>query len=144
MNPGVPSYRECMFISPTPESIASLVARNIEGSVTMLNLMRFREVADYSDYPELAPEEPISGEAAYDIYAARTLPLVIEVGGQAIFMGEGGSLLIGPAEAHWDRVLLVQYPNIGAFLAMTQSPDYAAGAGHRTAALEDSRLLPIE
>ena len=133
-----------MFISPTPESIASLVARNIEGSVTMLNLMRFREVADYSDYPELAPEEPISGEAAYDIYAARTLPLVIEVGGQAIFMGEGGSLLIGPAEAHWDRVLLVQYPNIGAFLAMTQSPDYAAGAGHRTAALEDSRLLPIE
>jgi uncharacterized protein (DUF1330 family) len=133
-----------MFISPTPESIASLVARNIEGSVTMLNLMRFREVADYSDYPELAPEEPISGEAAYDIYAARTLPLVIEVGGQAIFMGEGGSLLIGPAEAHWDRVLLVRYPNLDAFLTMTQNPDYTAGSGHRTAALEDSRLLPIE
>jgi uncharacterized protein (DUF1330 family) len=133
-----------MFISPTPESIASLVARNIEGSVTMLNLVRFRDVADYSDYPELAPDTPISGEKAYEIYSAHTLPLLAEAGGKAIFMGTGGSLLIGPAEARWDRVLLIQYPNPGAFLAMTRNPAYAAGAGHRTAALADSRLLPIE
>ena len=133
-----------MFISPTPESIASLVARNIEGPLTMLNLIRFRDIADYSEYPELAPETPISGEEAHDIYSAHTLPLLAEVGGEAIFMGSGGSLLIGPAEARWDRVLLIQYPNLGAFLAMTQNPDYTAGAGHRTAALEDSRLLPIE
>jgi uncharacterized protein (DUF1330 family) len=59
-------------------------------------------------------------------------------------MGTGGSLLIGPADARWDRVLLVRYPDLGAFLAMTQNPDYQAGAGHRTAALADSRLLPIE
>jgi uncharacterized protein (DUF1330 family) len=133
-----------MFISPTPESIASLVARDINGPVTMLNLVRFREVADYSKFPELAPEEPISGEKAYEIYSAHTLPLLAEVGGQAIFMGKGGSLLIGPQEARWDRVLLVQYPDLGAFLNMTRSSDYTAGAGHRTAALADSRLLPIE
>jgi uncharacterized protein (DUF1330 family) len=144
MHPGVPGYREAMFISPTPESIASLVARNIEGPVTMLNLIRFRTVADYSDFPVLAPDEPISGEKAYEIYSAHTLPLLAEVGGKAIFLGTGGALLIGPAEARWDRVLLIQYPNLGAFLAMTQNPNYTATAGHRTAALEDSRLLPIE
>jgi uncharacterized protein (DUF1330 family) len=133
-----------MFVSPTPEAIATLVARNIEGPVAMLNLVRFREVADYSDYPDLAPDEPISGQQAYEIYSDRTLPFLAEVGGEVLFVGTAGPLLIGPEEAQWDRVLLVQYPNLGAFLSMTQSPGYTAGAGHRTAAVADSRLLPIE
>ncbi len=132
-----------MYLSPTPESIAALTERNITGPVTMLNLLRFRDVADYSEFPDLAPDEPISGEKAYEIYSAHTLVLLTEVGGKPIFMGDGGSLLIGPAEARWDRVLLVQYPNLAAFLTMTQDPKYHAGAGHRTAALADSRLLPI-
>ncbi len=133
-----------MFLSPTPESIEALTERGISGPITMLNLLRFRDVADYSDFPDLAPQEPISGEKAYNIYSSRTLPLLAAVGGRLIFTGAGGSLLIGPDQARWDRVLLVQYPDLGAFLAMTQSPDYHEGAGHRTAALEDSRLLPIE
>lgn len=110
----------------------------------MLNLLRFRDLADYSDFPDLAPAEPISGEAAYQIYSAHTLPLLAEVGGSAVFTGQGGQLLIGPPDTRWDRVLLVQYPDIAAFVAMTQNPEYHAGAGHRTAALEDSRLLPME
>jgi uncharacterized protein (DUF1330 family) len=133
-----------MFISPTPESIAALMARNIDGPVTMLNLIRFREIADYSDSPDLAPNEPISGQQAYEICSGHTLPLLAEAGGEVLFVGTGGPLLIGPEEAQWDRVLLVRYPNLGAFLSMTQSPNYAAGGGHRTAALADSRLLPIE
>ena len=133
-----------MFISPTPESIAALIARNIDGPVTMLNLIRFREIADYSEYPDLAPDEPISGEQAYEIYSGHTLPLLAEVGGEVLFVGTGGPLLIGPEEAQWDSVLLVRYPNLGAFMSMTQSPDYTSGAGHRTAALADSRLLPIQ
>ncbi|GMR02855.1 MAG: DUF1330 domain-containing protein [Acidimicrobiia bacterium] len=132
-----------MYLSPTSESIAALTERDITGPVTMLNLLRFRDIADYSDFPDLAPAEPVSGEKAYEIYSAHTLPLLAEVGGKPIFMGDGGSLLIGPADARWDRVLLVQYPNMTAFLAMTQNPEYHAGAGHRTAALADSRLLPI-
>jgi uncharacterized protein (DUF1330 family) len=110
----------------------------------MLNLIRFREVADYSDYPDLAPEEPISGQEAYAIYSSDTLPLLAEAGGEVFFVGTAGPLLIGPEDAQWDRVLLLQYPYLAAFLSMAQSPGYAAGAGHRTAALEDSRLLPIQ
>ncbi len=133
-----------MFIAPTSTSIEAVVARNIEGPVTMLNLLRFRDIADYSDSPDLAPDNPISGKHAYAIYSERTLAHLAAVGGTVTFMGEGGSLLIGPEQARWDRVLLVQYPNLSAFLAMTQNPEYLAGAGHRTAALADSRLLPIE
>jgi len=109
----------------------------------MLNLLRFRETADYSEASDLEPEDPISGEEAYAIYSAYTLAHLESVGGAVVFMGEAGSLLIGPQEARWDRVLLVQYPNLAAFVAMTQNPEYREGAGHRTAALEDSRLLPI-
>lgn len=138
------AYDRVMYLAPTPESIAALIERGISGQVTMLNLLRFRDVADYSDYPDLAPDEPISGEKAYEIYAAHTLPLLTAAGGEPIFMGEGGSLLIGPDDAHWDRVLLVRYPSLEAFMGMTQNPEYHAGAGHRAAALADSRLLPIE
>ena len=35
--------------------------RQTAGNVVMLNLLRFREVADYSAYPDLAPPTPISG-----------------------------------------------------------------------------------
>ena len=110
----------------------------------MLNLLRFRDTADYSGSPELKPEAPVSGEEAYVIYSASTVPLLEAVGGRVILMGSGGGFLIGPDEETWDRVLLVQYPDIQAFFSMTQNPEYLAGAGHRTAALADSRLLPIE
>jgi hypothetical protein len=43
---------------PLPETI--------EGGLVMLNLLRFREVADYSANPELAPAAPISGAEAFD------------------------------------------------------------------------------
>jgi uncharacterized protein (DUF1330 family) len=133
-----------MYLAPTPESIAALMTRGINGPVTMLNLLRFRDVADYSDNPDLAPDGEISGEEAYAIYSEHTLPLLAGVGGKPVFMGTGGSLLIGPSDARWDRVLLIEYPSLQAFVEMTQNPQYHAGAGHRTAALEDSRLLPIE
>ena len=132
-----------MYIAPTPESIATLIGREIDGPITMLNLMRFRAVADYGDHPDLAPVTPISGEEAYDIYANLTMEHLSGVGGSVLLVGSGGPLLIGPTEACWDRVLVIQYPGLDAFLTMIQNPQYLEGSGHRTAALEDSRLLPI-
>ena len=133
-----------MHISPTPEAIAAFGQRGLTGPIRMLNLLRFRETADYSASPDLAPDEPISGADAYQIYSAHTLPLLAEVGGKAIFMGTGGPLLIGPAEARWDQAFIIEYPDVAAFVTMTQNPKYSAGAGHRTAALADSRLLPMQ
>ncbi|VAV95379.1 hypothetical protein MNBD_ACTINO02-2928 [hydrothermal vent metagenome] len=133
-----------MYLAPTPESTAALMARDVTGPLTMLNLLRFRDQADYVDAPELAPQEPITGAQAYAIYMGKTLPLLTKVGGTARLTGTGGPLLIGPADARWDRVLVIEYPNLAAFVAMIQSPEYQAISGHRTAALADSRLLPIE
>ena len=111
--------------------------------VVMLNLLRFREIADYNQSPELAPPEPISGQEAYRRYGEHALPMVRKAGGETLFSGAPGAFLIGPDSEEWDLALLVKYPSRAAFMKMISDDAYRAGAGHRSAALEDSRLLPI-
>lgn len=109
----------------------------------MLNLLRFREIADYSASPELAPDEPISGQAAYQKYMQHTAPFLKESGGELMFSAKGGEYFIGPQEEQWDLVLLVRQKSLTDFMTFASNKEYRAGLGHRTAALEDSRLLPL-
>lgn len=131
------------YLEVTQEAGAALFSRNITGEVTMLNLLRFRDVADYSANPELAPAEPISGAAAFQKYIHHTLPFLKQSGGDLTFIGEGGRFLIGPQDEKWDLVMLVRQNSLADFMAFSTNQEYLAGLGHRTAALEDSRLLPI-
>jgi uncharacterized protein (DUF1330 family) len=110
----------------------------------MLHLVLFRDVADYSADPELAPEEPISGREAYTRYVEHTLPYLEASGGEILFIGEGGPFLIGPGREHWDRIALINHRTFEDFIAFATNEDYLKGVGHRSAALLDSRLLPIE
>ena len=114
------------------------------GPVVMLNLLRYREEADYAASPKLDPGKPISGEEAYKTYMAEVGPLIQAAGSEVIFMGKGGANLIGPANEHWDLVLLVRHQSAARFMQFAQDPAYLKVAGHRTAALADSRLLPIQ
>ena len=132
-----------MHLDPSDENARRLFERGIEGPVTMLNLLRFREVADYSAFPELAPPEPISGSAAYDRYVRHTIPFLTASGGSVVFFGVGGHNFVGPASERWDLVMLIRQSSVSDFFAFASNEEYLAGIGHRTAALEDSRLLPI-
>jgi uncharacterized protein (DUF1330 family) len=131
------------YIEATQEAGRAFFSRRISGSVVMLNLLRFRVAADYSANPELAPGTPISGEAAYRRYMEHTLPYLEKSGGKVLFYGRGGEFLIGPSEERWDAVMLVEQSSVAAFLAFASDREYLSGIGHRTAALEDSRLLPL-
>ena len=131
------------YLEPTQDSGRAFVMRGIQGEVVMLNLLRFRKVADYSATPELAPETPISGAKAYDLYMAHTLPFLKASGGDVMFLGAGGAFLVGPDSERWDMVMLVRQASTESFIAFASDADYLAGTGHRTAALEDSRLLPL-
>jgi hypothetical protein len=131
------------YLEPTQESGRALVARAIAGAIVMLNLLRFRELADYSANPELAPKIPISGAEAFDRYIIHTLPYLRESGGDLLFLGVGGPFLIGPTDEHWDRAMLIRQSSLQSFMAFATNAGYLAGLGHRTAALEDSRLLPL-
>ncbi|WP_395022436.1 DUF1330 domain-containing protein [Dongia sp.] len=142
MNSG-PQTPLTTYLEPTQEAGRAFWQRGAGGPVVMLNLIRFRAIADYSAHPELAPAVPISGEAAFDRYVAHTLPYLKESGGDLLFLGSGGELLIGPPEERWDRAMLVRQASVQSFMAFAQHAGYLAGLGHRTAALEDSRLLPL-
>jgi uncharacterized protein (DUF1330 family) len=131
------------YLEPTQESGRAFFTRGISGSVVMLNLLRFRTTADYSATPHLAPLVPITGEEAYRIYVEHTLPILERSGGKLTFFGQGGKFLIGPDHERWDAAMLVRQESAAAFLAFASDQDYLSGIGHRIAALEDSRLLPL-
>jgi uncharacterized protein (DUF1330 family) len=132
------------YLEPTQESGRDFFMRGITGKVAMLNLLRFRAVADYSATPQLAPATPISGEEAYRLYMQHTMPHLEKSGGKLLFFGRGGRFLIGPDDERWDAAMLVQQSSPAAFMEFASNTAYLAGMGHRTAALEDSRLLPLE
>ena len=131
------------YLQPTMEAGRDFIMRGIRGHVVMLNLLRFREVADYAENPELAPATPISGAQAFQRYIDHTLPFLRETGGELVFLGEGGHFLIGPSDERWDMVMLVRQESVESFFAFASHGPYLAGLGHRTAAIEDSRLLPL-
>ena len=131
-------------LDPRPEAVAAFLERGTDAPVVMLNMLRFRETADYSALPDLAPPASISGREAYEVYLRHTRSFLAKHGGEVLFHGDGGAFLIGPPGPAWDAALVVRYRSVGAFLGLAQDPEYLAGAGHRTAALSDSRLLPLE
>jgi len=130
------------YLEPTQASGAALFTRPITGAVVMLNLLRFKTFADYTTLPELAPEKPITGKQAFQKYIQHTQPFLEQSGGEILFMGEGGHYFIGPEHERWDLVMLIKQNSLEDFLAFASDEDYLAGLGHRTASLEDSRLLP--
>lgn len=131
------------YLNPTQEAGRNFIKRQISGNVVMLNLLRFREFADYSETPDLAPIEKVSGEQAYQLYMKHTVPHLNRSGGEILFMGKAESFLVGPSTEQWDAVLLIRQKSVESFMAFAQDEAYLKGIGHRTAALEDSRLLPI-
>lgn len=131
------------YLEPTMEAGRALMMRGIKGPIVMLNLLRFREVADYSATPVLAPPAPISGAQAFQRYIDHTLPHLRASGGELKFLGAGGSWFIGPDAERWDMAMMVRQHSLEAFMAFAANQAYLAGMGHRTAAIEDSRLLPL-
>lgn len=132
-----------VYLEPTQESGAALFRRNIAGEVGMLNLLRLKEMADYSGYPELAPEQPVTGREAFQKYIEHTLPFLEQSGGELLFLGEGGRFFIGPPDEQWDLVMIVRQTSLESFIAFASNTEYLAGLGHRSAAILDSRLLPV-
>jgi hypothetical protein len=130
-------------LKPSESAGRLFVQRGIEGCVIMLNLLRFRSFADYSANPELAPAAPVSGAEAFDRYIRHTLPFLRNSGGDVMLLAAGGPLLIGPEDERWDIAMLIRQSSVASFLSFATHEAYLAGLGHRTAALEDSRLLPL-
>lgn len=113
-----------------------------KGKIVMLNLLKFRHKADYTNLEELNPDKEISGEEVYLLYMKKTLPELRKAGSRIVYYGRIKDFLIGPDNEKWDAILLVEHESVLKFMEFARNEDYLKNAGHRIAAIEDSRLLP--
>tara|TARA_R110000868_G_scaffold74471_2_gene215391 strand:- start:1375 stop:1803 length:429 start_codon:yes stop_codon:yes gene_type:complete len=132
------------YLNPTDESAKQLFSKSMRGEVIMLNLLRFKEIADYSQFSDIAPKTPITGKEAYQIYINQTFPFLEKSGGEIMLLGKSEHFFIGPMEEKWDLVMIIKQKSLDSFLSFPSDPQYQVVLGHREAAIVDSRLLPIE
>ncbi|WP_339950155.1 DUF2239 family protein [uncultured Albimonas sp.] len=130
-------------VQVTDPAVRALLTDPPAGAPLMLHLVRLRETADYAEAPRLAPETPISGAQAFDLYLRGVLPLLNENGGELTLLARAHPLLIGPEGERWDRVMLVRQASLKRLLAFADDPRISAHLQHRAAAVADSRLIPL-
>ncbi len=121
-------------INIEPEALEAMADGDLDQSVVMLNLLRYRDHA----LPGHGVDG-LTGREAYGVYGKRFADLNPKFGGEPIWMGRAGQAIIGDEE--WDLVMLVRYPTRRQFVEMLKDPDYQAIAPIRAAALADSRLI---
>jgi len=126
-------------VEPSPEQMASFV-KSGEGAspIVMINLLRYRAKAAY---PEGFDATPCSGREAYQRYGEVAFERIASVNGRLLWFGSVQAVVIAPDAEQWDDAILIEYPSRKAFIEMVTQPEYLAAAPHRSAALEDSRLI---
>ncbi|MGB6555581.1 MAG: DUF1330 domain-containing protein [Candidatus Binataceae bacterium] len=119
-------------IVPNPEAFQALMADPDDGPVVMLNLLKFKAVADGASG---------TGADAYRRYGDAATKLVEARGGRVLWMGRPAHLLVGEPSDEWDAVAIVQYPSPRAFIEMVTSAEYQQIHGDREAGLERTALI---
>ena len=111
-----------------------------EGPIYMVNLVRYRERADYRGKSDLPP---CSGREAYFQRYAPAFRKVAEGEEYGVFwVGEVHRRLVGAEGEHWDDVVIVRYASFAALRRILDSPAYEqVAAPHRRAALADWRFI---
>ena len=102
-----------------------------DGPVFMVNLLSFKERAEYED----GRETDLTGREAYNLYGQAVSGLIQDYGGEIVFVGDVTFLSLGQVEDLWDEVAVAKYPDRAALLAMSSSPGWQEAAVHRTAGL---------
>ena len=85
----------------------------------------------------------VTDAEAYGRYGQAIAPLLEKSGGTPVWQGRQSHMVIGPDDKDWHLIVLVRYPSVGHFVDMVSSPEYQAIVHHRSAALDDSRLIAI-
>ena len=125
------------YINPTREGFAAFRALPDHGPIHMLNLVRLRAKAVYDDGRD------VSGLDAYRAYGRDSASVFKRLGGRQHWVGRFDFMLTGPADERWDLVFIAEYPSAAAFAEMIRDPIYREAVKHRTAGVEDSRLIRL-
>ena len=118
-------------VFPGTEQITSFFGGPENGPFVMVNLLKFKETAEYPD----GSDADLSGARAYARYGKGIQACLAAVDGKQIYAGPVTGLMIGEVEELWDMVALVEYPSLAAMQKMMSSPEYRAIEVHRKAGL---------
>ncbi len=124
---------------PTADRIADLTVDPSGQPIVMLNLLKFRDRAQYAD----GRASDLTGREAYMLYANGVQRLVEREGGRFVFSGDVMSLVIGTVADMWHLVALVEYPSASAFTRIVTSPEFTAIGVHRSAGLAGQLLIRV-
>lgn len=128
------------YIDPSPANFQAFKDLPHDKPINMLNLLRYRDLADYPAGHENTGKG-WSGRRAYEEYGRTSGSLFRKLGGTIIWRGQFETMVTGPDGERWDDGFIARYPDAAAFFAMIKDPEYAKAVVHRTAALADSRLV---
>ena len=118
-------------VIPNKDQMAEFLEGDIESPISMVNLLKFKEKAEYED----GRDTNLSGKEAYMIYGIEVQEHLKKVGGEMVFGGEISRLMLGEVEDLWDNVAVARYPSRTAMLEMMMDPDYQESEKHRSAGL---------
>ena len=126
-----------------PGHFAEFMALPLDHPIDMLNLLRFRDVANYPKDHSHA-NQGLTGEEAFAIYVKESFPSFVRAGGNVVWSGRMEAMMIGPITERWNLAFVARYPSREAFLASLADPEYKLAVIHRQAALETSRLICLK
>lgn len=129
------------FTNPTREQFKAIYGLSGDQPAHMLNLLRFRDQAEYGPVDTELVNARLSGRDAYQRYSAEAEKIFRSVGGTQIWIGQPQATLIGPNDEPWSLAFVACYPSVQAFIDMVKNEEYQSATRHRTAALADSRLI---
>lgn len=127
---------------PAPEQLegyAAPIGDGTDGPVVMLNLNKYRPVAEYEDGRDAGGR---TGREVYNEYGLVALQALAAVGAKVLWDTPMTAPLIGCEHDTYDEVLAIWYPSRAAFIELTNFPGYQEALAHRSAALAWSSLIP--
>lgn len=104
------------------------LAADEDGPVWMVNLMKYRALADYGD----GESRGVSGKEADDAYAP--LGPLAAIGAVVALHGDVTAQASG--DPAWDRIGIVRYPSRASFFAMQERDDFKQQYTHKKAGME--------
>lgn len=115
-----------------PAQLQSLMEKGPSGPIFMVNLLKFKDKAEYED----GRGTSLTGREAYNIYGRAVTALLPTFGGRAVFAADVTFLSLGRVEELWDEIAIAAYPERGAMVRMSMSPEWREISVHRTAGLK--------
>ncbi|WP_018147779.1 DUF1330 domain-containing protein [Henriciella marina] len=114
------------------KQVEAMMQPGPDGPIYMLNLLKFREKAEYAD----GRESDLSGREAYQIYGRAVSEILKDFGGRVILALDVNFLSLGRVEELWDEIAIAEYPRRSDMVAMSMSEAWQEAAVHRAAGLK--------